>query len=257
MGGLKGQSANELLVIYMFVMLIFTLFVASFTQQRSAEMESSKVMLADSVGEQFASELNLAAKSGSGYSRRIVYPVLLDGVTPYSIIINNISKSIDVQFQMGKANYSHSFPVVSTNVIVQPRVDAVLPNGTAYGYVLHSSTYGFSTGQIYAQNINGMVVLSLSPSYSPNPHKIVMSISGNYTSMGTEFVNITAEVCDTFGSLVPDGTLVHFETFSGIIDDFVPTVNGNATALLTTTATTIVTANVSGASSSITVPYSS
>lgn len=256
MGSSKGQSANELLIIYMFVMLIFTIFITSFGQQRSVEMERSKIALADSVGEQFAYELNLAARSGSGYSRRIVYPVLLDGVTPYNITVNNISRSIDIQFSLGTVNYSHSFPIISTNVKVQPGIPATLPNGTSYGYILHSSSYSFSTGQIYVHNINGMIIIGLLPSYAPTASKIDMNISGVYTIAGTKFANITATVTDSFGNLVPDGMLVHFQTYSGTIDDYAPTVNGTATALLMTQRTTIVTANVSGVvkSKAVSVP---
>ncbi len=245
----KGQSANELLVIYMFVMLIFTIFVANFSQQRSAEMERSKEALADSVGEQFASELNLAARSGTGYSRKIIYPVMLDGVTPYTIILNNISKSVDIQFSLGTVNYSHSFPVITTNVVVVPSIVATLPDGTPYGYVLQGSNYSFSGGQMYAQNINGMIVISLAPAYAPNPKYIVVGSKGNYTAGGTEFVNITATVTDSFGNPLPDGTLVHFHVPIGVIDDYSPTVNGTAHAFLMTTGYTVVTASVSGVTS--------
>jgi hypothetical protein len=258
MGSSKGQSANELLVIYMFVMLIFTVFVATFSQQRSAEMERSKIASADSVGEQFSYELNLAARAGSGYSRRIVYPVLLDGVTPYTIILNNISKSIDIQFSLGTANYSHSFPVITDSVMVIPQINATLPDGTEYGYVVQSSNESYPGGRVYVQNVNGMIVISPVPAYSPNPSRITkMNISGLYeTPQGIEFANITATVTDSFGEFVPDGTLVNFQAFSGTINEFATTVNGTAMASLTTSSATTVIASVSGVSSSIDVPYS-
>jgi hypothetical protein len=246
MSSSKGQSANELLVIYMFIMLVFTLFVASFGQQRSAEMENAKVSLADSVGNEFSYELNLAARSGSGYSRRIVYPVLLDGVTPYNIIVNNISKSIDIQFSMGTVNYSHSFPLITSNVLVTPQINVTLPNGTAYGYVLQSSSYNFSTGQLYIQNINKAIIISLMPSYAPNPFAIAVVVSGSYYNGVTKFANITATVTDSFQHPVPDGALVHFQTTNGVINDFVPTTSGTATAFLMTNTTATVNATISG-----------
>jgi len=255
MGGSKGQSANELLVIYMFVMLMFTVFVASFAQQRSAEMERSKVAAADAVGEQFSNELDFAARAGNGYSKKFVYPLLLNGVTPYSIIMNNLSKSVDIQFRLGTANYSHSFPIITSNVLVIPSINATLPNGTQYGYILQSSNQSFSTGQIYAQNLNGRIVISMFPFNAPNPTKVQMGVSGNYTKQGTEFANVTANVTDSFGSFVPDGTLVHFSTSTGMIDDFAPTVNGTATASLTIQTTARVVAVVSGVSQGYTVPF--
>jgi hypothetical protein len=251
MSSLKGQSANELLVIYMFVMLMFTIFVASFSQQRSAEMMNSQIAAADSVGERFANELNLAARSGSGYSRKVVYPALLGGTTPYTIIMNNLSKSVDIQFSLGTVNYSHSFPIITSSVMVVPRINATLPNGTAYGYVLQSSNTTISQGQVYAQNLNGMIVISLAPSYPPTPRKITMAIAGSYVETGAMLSNITATVTDTFGNNVPDGTLIHFSTPSGVVDDFAPTVNGTATAVLISQTTTIVTASVSGVSDMI------
>lgn len=253
MSSFKGQSANELLVIYMFVMLVFTMFVASFGQQRSVEIENAKVALADSIGEQFSYELNLAARSGSGYSRRVVYPILLDGVTPYNITVNNISKSIDIQFGMGTVNYSHSFPLITTNVLVVPQINATLPNGTKYGYILHSSNYNFSPGRIYVQNINKAIIISLTPSYAPNPSAVVLGVSGKYSSGGTTLANITATVTDSFGNYVPDGVLVSFQTTNGLIDNFAPTVNGTAKALLMTTENTTVSASVSGVSVSLMV----
>ena len=257
MGGSKGQSANELLVIYMFVMLIFTVFVASFTQQRSAEMERSKVAAADAVGGQFSNELDFAARAGNGYSKKFVYPLLLNGVTPYSIIMNNLSKSVDIRFSLGTANYSHSFPIITSNVMVIPSINATLPNGTQYGYILQSSNYSFSTGEMYVQNLNGMIIVSMFSTYAPNPRKVVVGVSGTYTSMGTKFVNVTANVTDSFGSLAPDGSLVHFYASSGIIDDFAPTVNGTATALLMIQSDALVRASISGAFGDKVIPFGS
>jgi hypothetical protein len=257
MGGSKGQSANELLVIYMFVMLIFTVFVASFTQQRSAEMERSKVTAADVVGRQFSNELDFAARAGNGYSKKFVYPLLLNGVTPYSIIMNNLSKSVDIQFNLGTANYSHSFSIITSNVLVIPSINATLPNGTQYGYILQSSNYSFSTGEIYVQNLNEMIIVSMFSTYAPNPRKVVVGVSGTYTRMGTKFVNVTANVTDSFGSFAPDGSLVNFYTSNGIIDDFAPTVNGTATALLMIQSDALVIARISGAFGSKNIPFGS
>lgn len=257
MGSSKGQSANELLVIYMFVMLVFTIFVADFSRQRSAEMQNARIAAADSVGEQFANELNFAARAGSGYSKKFIYPVLLQGVIPYTIILNTLSKSVDIQFSMGTVNYSHSFPIISSNVVVEPTINATLPNGQPYGYILQSSNYSFSSGQIYVQNINGVIVVSMASSYSPNAQRIEMGVSGSYISMGYNFANVTARVTDVFGDTLPDGTLVHFSTPNGIVDDYATTVNGTATALLIATTSTSVTASISGVSNKIQVPFSS
>ena len=232
MSSSKGQSANELLIIYMFVMLMFTLFVASFTQQRSMEMQEAKISLADSIGEQFAYELNLAARSGGGYSRKIIYPVKLDGVTPYIIILNNISKSIDIRFSMGTVNYSHSFPLIHTNARVYPDITATLPNGTAYGYILHSSNFTFSRGEMYIQNMNGVIFVSTVVYSTSSPSRMDLTASPKDIGAGMNTSNITAVVFDQFGYLILDGTLVHFQTNLGTIDEFAPTVNGTAKAVL-------------------------
>ena len=249
MASSKGQSANELLVIYMFVMLVFTLFVATFAQQRSIEMQESRVGLADSIGEQFASELNLAVRSGDGYSRKVIYPLKLDGVTPYSITLNNISKSIDIGFSSGTLNYSHSFPVVSTNARVYPEIVAKLPSGAAYGYVLYSSNFSFAKGNIYIQNINGILFISTVMYFKSSPYSIVLDASPSQIGTWMNTSNITAVVLDQFGNPVRDGMLVRFQTSLGMIDDFVPTVNGTAKATLvsgTSSGIATVIANVSG-----------
>lgn len=251
----KGQSANELLVIYMFIMLVFTVFVASFGQQRAIEVQNAKIAMADSVGEQMANEVNFAARAGNGYSRKVIYPVMLQGVTPYNMTLNNISKSIDVQFSLGTVNYSHSFPIITSDVIVSPSIAAILPNGSPYGYVLQSSNFSFSTGQLYIQNLNGVIVISLSTPYDQNPTTVALDTDGSYVSMGYYFVNVTAKVTDTFGDPVVDGTLVHFMTPEGVVDDVAPTVNGTATALLITPTTTIVIASISGVNSTISIPF--
>lgn len=229
---MKGQSANELLVIFMFVMLVFTLFVATFTQQRSLEMQEAKVSLADSIGEQFAYEINLAARSGNGYSRKFTYPVKLDGVTPYNVTLNNLSKSIDIFFSLGTVNYSHSFPLIHTKVRVEPPVIAVLPNGTPYGYVLHSSNFTFSRGEMYIQNINDVIFISTLAYFRAAPQTIRLNASPTEIGIGMNTSNITAVVLDQFGNPVPDGTLVRFETDLGMIDDYAPTKNGTAQAFL-------------------------
>jgi hypothetical protein len=212
---------------------MFTLFVASFTQQRSMEMQEAKISLADSIGEQFANELNLAARAGNGYSRKIIYPVRLDGVTPYTIILNNISKSIDIQFSMGAINYSHSFPIVHSNVIVEPPIIVKLPNGSAYGYVLHSSNFTFSRGEMYIQNNNGWILTSTLMYHPSSPSNISVTASPKEIGIGMNTSNITAFVIDQFGNPILDGMLVHFQTNLGTIDEFVPTANGTAMAILT------------------------
>lgn len=232
MFGSKGQSANELLVIYMFVMLIFTIFVLSFAQDRSAEIQVSKVRLADSIGERFAYELNLATRSGNGYFRKMNYPTTLDGITPYTIILNNISKTVDINFTVGATNYTHSFPVINSNAVVSPPVLAVLPNGTAYGYVLHSTDMQFSSGNIYIQNMDGTNVISTILYLVPAPWGMNISATPNEIKLAGNTSRISVFVYNQIFNPVPDGTLVHFQTNLGIIDEFAPTVNGIANATL-------------------------
>ncbi|MEM3555768.1 MAG: invasin domain 3-containing protein [Candidatus Micrarchaeia archaeon] len=255
---MKGQSASELLVVFMFVMLVFTLFLTTFVQQRSLEMQQAKVSLADSVGEQFAYEINLAARSGNGYSRKFTYPVKLEGVTPYNITLNNLSKSIDIFFTLGTINYSHSFPLIHTNVRVEPQIIARLPNGTPYGYVLHSSNLTFSRGEMYIQNVNNIIFISTVTYLQVTPQTIQLNASPTEIGIWMNTSNITAVVLDQFGNHVPDGTLVRFETDLGMIDSFVPTKNGTAVAVLRsgfTPGRARVYAKVSGVNKSIVVTF--
>lgn len=232
MSSSKGQSANELLVIYMFVMLIFTIFVLSFTQQRAIEIQNARIMLADSVGERFAYELNLAAQSGNGYSRKIIYPTRLDGITPYTVILNNLSNTVDLQFTMGAMNYSHSFPIINSFVIVNPNITVFLPNGTAYGYLLHSDNLSFSKGQMYIQNIDGAIMISTISYFVSTPWGMSLNASPTEIKISGDSSNITAFLYDQFNNPVPDGTVVHFQTDLGAIQDYVPTTNGIATTAL-------------------------
>jgi len=254
----RGQSASELLVVFMFVMLVFTLFLATFVQQRSIEMQQAKVSLADSIGEQFAYEINLAARSGDGYSRKFTYPVKLEGVTPYNVTLNNLSKSIDIFFTLGTVNYSHSFPLIHTNARVEPPVIARLPNGTPYGYVLHSSNLTFSRGEMYIQNINNVIFISTITYMQAAPQSIQLNASPQEIGIWMNTSNITATVLDQFGNPVADGTLVHFETDLGMIDSFAPTRNGTALAVLRsgfTAGRARVYAKVSGINKSIVVTF--
>jgi len=230
--GSKGQSANELLVIYMFVMLIFTILILSFTQQRSAEIQMSKIRLADSIGDRFAYELNLAARSGNGYSRKMNYPITLDGITPYSVILNNISRTIDINFTIGATNYTHSFPVINTNVVVNPNIPAILPNGTSYGYVLHSKSFNFSRGDMYIQNIDGAILISTITYFVSTPWSMNVIASPTEIKIYGNVSNISAFVYDQFLNPVPDGSIVHFNTSLGTIDEYAPTINGTALARL-------------------------
>lgn len=232
MSSSKGQSANELLIIYMFVMLMFTVFVLGFSQQRSAEIQNAKVHLADSVGEMFASELNSAARAGNGYSRKIIYPVRLDGVTPYTVILNNISNTLDIQFTLGSTNYSHSFPVISTRAVVNPELPVLLPNGTGYGYLLHSDNLTFSKGDMYIQNIDGAILISTLTYFVATPWDMEVTASPSEIGLYGSYSDITATVFDRFRNPVPDGVLVHFQTSLGAIDDFAPTLNGTARTVL-------------------------
>ena len=232
MFGSKGQSANELLVIYMFVMLIFTIFVLSFAQDRSAEIQASKVRLADSIGDRFAYELNLAATSGNGYSRKMNYPLTLDGITPYTIILNNISRTIDINFTVGATNYTHSFPVINTNVLVTPNIPAILPNGTPYGYVLHSTNLQFSRGDMYIQNIDGEILISTITHFVSTPWGMNIAATPTEINPYGNTSTVSVFVYDQFFNPIPDGTLVHFQTTLGTIDEFAPTVNGTANATL-------------------------
>jgi hypothetical protein len=228
----KAQAANELLIIFMFAFFIFTIFISTFARQRSEEVLQAKIAVADQIGSQFAEEINLAARGGDGYSKKFSFPMELEGVTPYSIILNTLSNSIDINFSRGTLNFSHSFSLITraaNKTRVFPEVKAYLTGGGEYGYILN-----LSRGYIYIQNVRGIIIInSISPIISI-PFSI--SVNASPTEIPGDMVstsNITTQVLDQWSLPVKDGTPVHFSTTMGYIQEVATTKDGIAVSVLT------------------------
>ena len=233
----KAQAANELLIIFMFAFFIFTLFLGIFARQRSEEVLAAKVAVADQLGSQFAEEINLAARGGDGYSKKFTFPMELEGVTPYTIILNTLSNSIDINFSRGDLNFSHSFPLIinaANKSRVFPEVSVSLPGGRQYGYILFSSNSNIFRNYIYIQNVRGVVIINAISPIVTTPFSISISalpkeIIGDMLSTS----NITVQILDQWDLPVKDGMPVHFSTDKGSIQEVATTKDGMAVSVLT------------------------
>jgi hypothetical protein len=238
--GKKAQAANELLIIFMFAFFIFVTFLSMFARQKSEEVLEAKVAVADQIGSQFADEINLAARGGDGYSKKFSFPLRLEGVTPYTIILNKLSNSIDINFSRGTLNFSHSFPLIinaasKTRIFpYTPQLIVRLPDGREYGYIIFSTDLTVSRGYIYIQNVRGVIIIN---SYAPiitTPYSISVTTSpkeipGDMVSTS----NITVQVLDQWYLPVKDGTPVRFSTDRGYIQEVATTKDGTAVSVLT------------------------
>jgi len=145
----RGQQGVELLVIFATALAIFIIFYALFAQQYSESAKKRAQVEAVNLADRFAEEINIAARAGDGYERRITYPRTIAGAEEYSLEINNASGSVDVAVVLGPGNiFYYSSPTLTRNIT---------------GESMYASPRGFyveiTRGYAFIENRNGEIVV--------------------------------------------------------------------------------------------------
>ncbi|VVC72277.1 Uncharacterised protein [uncultured archaeon] len=123
MGTARGQQAAELMLVFATAFAIFLVFYAVFAQQYADSMRSQAMNEGASVADMIAGEIDLAARAGDGYERRITYPTSIPGVLSYELIVNNRSGSVDISMTLGVGTqqYNYSSPTLTRNISGEQR----------------------------------------------------------------------------------------------------------------------------------------
>lgn len=151
----KGQQSVELLLAFSAALAIFITFYALFAQQYGEgarrEVQAEGVSIADGI----ASEIGEAARAGDGYSRRFTYPQDLFGVQNYSLIVNNVSGTVDLTIVFfANKEFNYSSPVITRAIQGEQRY------ATQNGFWMVDSTKEIPRGYAYAENRNGTVFIT-------------------------------------------------------------------------------------------------
>ena len=154
----KGQEAAELMLVYATAFAIFLLFYAMFAQQYANAVRQQAFSDGISMADRIASELDIAARAGDGYQRRITYATSIPGAMNYTFKINNQSGSVDLEMDLGNdAIFSYSSPTLTRNITTgELRYDA----GDGTGFWLVNTAIESPRGSAYVENVNGTVTVT-------------------------------------------------------------------------------------------------
>ena len=127
-------------------MLFYSIYTQQYQQAMVAENQAEWSLLADKL----ADEINTAAFAGDGFERRIIYPSTLPGVINYTVLVNNVSGSIDVSVVPSQGEtYTYSAYLLTRNVSGESAF------ATSRGFWIDASR-----GYAYLANANGTVVVT-------------------------------------------------------------------------------------------------
>jgi len=146
----RGQQGVELLVIFSAALAVFVIFYAVFAQQYGdsvrRQAQADGISLADSI----AWEINIAARAGDGYQRQVSYAGTIGGVSNYSLLINNVSGSVDLTMNFAPGNsYQYTSPLLTRNVTGERQFSAT------GGFTLQPER-----GYMFVENREGQVFVS-------------------------------------------------------------------------------------------------
>lgn len=149
-GGTRlAQQGIDLMVVFATALAMFVLFYALFAQQYGESMRRQAESGGVNLAERLAGEINIAARAGDGYSRRVSYPTRIPGAISYSMEINNRSGSVDISMAMGGYIFYHSAPALTRNITGEPQYES------ANGYSLL-----IARGATYIENRGGVIVIN-------------------------------------------------------------------------------------------------
>jgi len=152
MGAQKGQQAVELLLAFSTALAIFITFYALFSQQYGESSNRHVQAQGIGVADHIAAEINEAARAGDGYVRRITYAQDLFGVENYSIVVNNVSGSVDVALVFfTNKEFDYSSPTITRAIQGEARYTDTPRNG----FYIEASR-----GYAYLENRNGTVFVT-------------------------------------------------------------------------------------------------
>jgi len=101
---MKGQQAVELLIGVASVIGIFALFYWIFFLQYAGYVKHENELEGIAVADYLSREIGVASRAGDGYSKQLFFPAKLPGASDYSLLVNNVSGSVDIELVFSEAN---------------------------------------------------------------------------------------------------------------------------------------------------------
>ena len=147
---MRAQQSVELMVVFATALATFIIFYALFAQQYGESARRQAETDGTTLTQQLAEEINIAARAGDGYSRKISYPSRIPGAISYNLTVNNRSGSVDLAMEMSPGSfYLYSAPTLTRNITGEPA---------------YESTNGYSLlilrGAAYVENRGGIIVIN-------------------------------------------------------------------------------------------------
>lgn len=147
---MRAQQSVELMVVFATALATFIIFYALFAQQYGESARRQAEADGATLSQQLAEEINIAARAGDGYSRRISYPSRIPGAINYSIEVNNRSGSVDLAMEMAPGSiFIYSAPTITRNIT---------------GELAYASANGYSLliirGAAFIENRGGVIVIN-------------------------------------------------------------------------------------------------
>lgn len=100
----KGQIAFEFVIVYTLILVVFIIFFALITSQRSMSIQSEQEASLQLIAQNIAADINQALIAGSGYSATIQLPQSVTG-SPYNVYVSTTGAVI-VNATIGTQTFS-------------------------------------------------------------------------------------------------------------------------------------------------------
>ena len=178
----KAQIALEFIMIYSFVLLVFTVLLVLVLDQRAVTLNQQQYAYLQVVAQSVAGYLDQAAAAGNGYSATLPLPIVL-GPASYSLYITSTGVVIATMGSGSQAESAQAFSNVR-NVYVS----STQSTNTTGGISIY--TVPISSSGIYLANVNGVVYVDQNPQYTPGAYTSG-ALSG-YAAAGISNGNVPA-----------------------------------------------------------------
>ena len=110
------------MIIFATALAMFAIFYALFAEEYGESVRRQPRLAGVRLADSLAEELNIAARSGDGYSRRIEFQPRIPGATGYSLFVNNVSGSVDLEMNLsGGERFYYTSPLVTRDLVGDSR----------------------------------------------------------------------------------------------------------------------------------------
>jgi hypothetical protein len=148
MRGRKAQQSVELMMAFSAALAVFIIFYAILAQTYADSIRKETLSEGISLADGIAAEIDVAARAGDGYNRKITYSTVVMGGQSYNLSVNNRSGSVEFNMDLGEsiAPFYYSAPTLARSIVGESMF------ATVDGFAIEAER-----GYAYIENRNGTI----------------------------------------------------------------------------------------------------